>query len=237
MFDPYELEDVVLKVPMYLQSEIPDDWEVFGGRTQRVHLLDRLERQDPAWRDIRRRLAHRFSLKEVWRVQNPRIYGRYNASMTKYRKWFDTEPDVYSWFHGTQTQNVSSILWNNFDLSRLGEKATSWYYSGVGVYFTESTNFADWAVGDSDYYGSRFMFVCDVLVNNIMTVVNPNQVADGAPALPDYKQEVRDRRREGLSVPNSMLYDTTTQNGVDEYVKFRRHEYYPEYLIMYERKW
>lgn len=230
---PYEMEDIFNYIPRYFRHVIPDDWNTYGSRNNKVDLLDRLSDDDYDWNKISRKMGNKFEVVEIWKIQNPRTYGRYAKRADKYRTWFDREPKRWQLFHGTQPENVKSIIDQNFDLRNLHTKETSFYFTGEGVYFTNSAAYADWCVGGHNK--TCFMFNCEVLIDSIKTVNDPKLVRYGPPARRGFKQEVADLRDDGIEPHPSIVYDTTARADKDEYVKFRRNEYYPTHLIMYSR--
>ncbi|KAK3912204.1 Protein mono-ADP-ribosyltransferase PARP14 [Frankliniella fusca] len=232
-FNPYEQEEDFYWIPRYYKHLIPDYWNVYGYKNNQVSVLERLYDDDEDWDKIDRKMGPRFDVVQIWTIQNPRTYGRYAKKMEKYEDWYDREPKRWELFHGTQAKNVESIIDNNFDLRNLHTKDSSFYAAGEGVYFTNKAAYADWAVGGQNT--RCYMFYCEVLIDKIKNVSNPNSVRLGPPARPGYETEVARVRSEGGDPHPSMLYDTTSRTDKDEYVKFKRNEYYPTHLIMYDR--
>ncbi|XP_026275729.1 protein mono-ADP-ribosyltransferase PARP12-like [Frankliniella occidentalis] len=227
---PYELEDHVSFVPRYYRHLMPDNWYLDGSQ---VNVLDRLSEDDYQWKKISQKMGNEFDVVEIWKVQNPRSYGRYAQRALKYENWFGREPKRWQLFHGTQEENIDSIIENNFDLRNLHTKDTSFYFTGEGVYFTNSAAYADWCVGGSDT--RCYMFNCEVLIDSIKNIYNPHSVRFGPPARKGCEQEVAEARSEGRDPHPSTVYDTTARADKDEYVKFRKNEFYPLHLIMYDR--
>ncbi|XP_026273038.1 protein mono-ADP-ribosyltransferase PARP12-like [Frankliniella occidentalis] len=158
-----------------------------------------------------------LEIQSIEAVQNYSLQQRFKEKKDEYERAYG-RVDVIKLWHGTKSSRVSSILQNNFDVSRY-----CGHRYGAGVSFTASPKYASHYC-DKGTIGC--ILLCDVLVSNIVEVpenIGKDYVLEKPPFIP------------GVYPP--LRYDTTAKNKktMNVIVKFESNSYCPTHVVNFKR--
>ncbi|CAB4022007.1 poly [ADP-ribose] polymerase 14-like [Paramuricea clavata] len=154
-------------------------------------------------------------VEKIQRIQNPRLCKMYLCK----KESMGMEANEKQLFHGTKSENISSINTNNFNRRFSGINGTRF---GHGVYFARDASYSvRYSLKDSEKENSVFhMYVANVLV--------------GKSVKGDKKMRVLPKRNDPRNP--ELFYDSAVDDTEDPsiFVTFDDHQCYPEYLITFK---
>ncbi|XP_066524327.1 protein mono-ADP-ribosyltransferase PARP12-like isoform X2 [Hoplias malabaricus] len=155
-----------------------------------------------------------FHVKSIERVQNRDLWEVFQWQGDVLRKKTGGKENERLLFHGTKSKHIDAICQQNFDWRICGVHGTAF---GKGSYFARDASYSHSYTDDS---GTRYMFVCRVLVG---------EYTNG------HSSYLRPPPKDGQ---DSVFYDSCVNNINDPsiFVIFEKHQVYPEYLIQYSDK-
>ncbi|XP_028416346.1 protein mono-ADP-ribosyltransferase PARP11-like [Dendronephthya gigantea] len=195
-----------------VSPRIPIIWE---PQTKTVHLVE-LSTSSNEYQEIIDLIGpEEISIECIERIQNPRLYKMYLSK----KESMGTEANEKQLFHGTKSENVSSINTNNFNRRFSGINGTRY---GHGVYFARDASYSiSFLQRNSEHDGAFHMYVARVLVGRSIKGCKKLRV------LP---------KRNDPQNPE-LFYDSAVDDTENPsiFVTFDDHQCYPEYLISFNK--
>ncbi|XP_048123996.1 protein mono-ADP-ribosyltransferase PARP12-like isoform X1 [Alosa alosa] len=161
--------------------------------------------------ELFRKTLSGFDIVSVERIQNKKLWEDFQTKRDRMKKanqdkkYADGERLL---FHGTNSQYIDAICFQNFDCSKCGANGTVY---GEGCYFARDASYSN---NYTSGHGKRSMFVCRVLVG----------------CYTRGQSQYPPSRDGGL-----ILYDSCVNDVRDPsiFVVFDKQQVYPEFLITY----
>ena len=207
------------QLPHQPTPTLPEYWEpqkepcelklVNQGSDEWNHILARMRESMPS-----------VQLKRVERIQNLKLWNKYDFFREQMRKDNDGKVNEMPLFHGTRDKPPEEIFTSDKGFDFRFSPSGLW---GRGAYFAVKASYSDRGYAHKTN-GSRQLLLARVLTGNYVQL-NPDKTLTMPPLMPQDGNEAASKR-----------YDTVTghTNGSRIYVTYDHEKAYPAYLITYE---